>query len=133
MATGTKEREIIGGGGGPEAWRADELGPARRLELAQGTIRYHETGEGPTVVFVHGALMNANLWRGVVGRLRDTHRCVTLDLPFGAHLEPLPPGADLSPPAAADLIADAIAALELDDVTLVANDTGGALSQILVT
>ena len=114
-------------------WRAEELGPPQRLELQQGTIRYHDTGDGPTVVFVHGALMNANLWRDVVAALRDTHRCVTLDLPFGAHLEPMPPAADLSPPGAADLIADALQALDLDDITLVANDTGGALSQILVT
>lgn len=114
-------------------WRAEELGPSRPLELAQGTIRYHETGEGPTVVFVHGALINANLWRQVVARLRDRHRCIALDLPLGAHLDPLAPDADLSPPAMADLIADAIEALQLDDVTLVANDTGGALSQLVAT
>ena len=114
-------------------WRAEALGPARRLELPQGTIRCHDAGDGPVVVFVHGVLVNANLWRDVVGRLRDGHRCVALDLPLGGHLEPMPPHADLSPPALADLIADAIAALELEDVTLVGNDTGGALSQLVAT
>lgn len=114
-------------------WRAESLGPSQRLELGQGAIRYHETGEGPVVVFVHGALINANLWRKVVPRLSESHRCVALDLPLGAHLEAWAPDADFSPPAMADLIADAIAALGLEDVTLVANDTGGALSQLLVT
>jgi pimeloyl-ACP methyl ester carboxylesterase len=89
------------------------------------------TGEGPPIVFVHGALVNANLWRKVVPRL-DGFTRVALDLPLGSHLEPVP-DADLTPPALADLIADAIEALELDDVTLVGSDTGGGLSQVLVT
>jgi pimeloyl-ACP methyl ester carboxylesterase len=112
-------------------WRAESLGPARELTLPQGGLRYHSVGSGPTLVFVHGVLVNANLWRGVIGHLSDRFRCVALDLPFGAHLLPMPPTADLSPPAAADLIADAIDALELDDVTLIGNDTGGAICQIV--
>ena len=114
-------------------WRAESLGPARELTLPQGPLRYHSVGSGPTVVFVHGVLVNANLWRNVVAALSADFRCVTLDLPFGSHVAPLPPGADLSPPAAADLIADAIEALELDDVTLVGNDSGGAISQLVAT
>jgi pimeloyl-ACP methyl ester carboxylesterase len=114
-------------------WRAESLGPARVLELGAGRrMRAHVTGEGPPIVFVHGVLVNANLWRKVVPRL-DGFKRVTLDLPLGSHLEPLPKGADVSPPALADLIAAALEALELDEVTLVGNDTGGALSQILVT
>jgi len=114
-------------------WRAESLGPARDLELRQGVLRCHSVGSGPVVVFVHGALVNANLWRKVVAGLSADFRCVTLDLPFGSHLVPMPPDADLSPPAVADLIADAIAALELDDVTLVGNDTGGGICQLVVT
>ena len=48
------------------SWRSEALGPARRLELSEGPIRGHLTGEGPPIVFVHGALVNANLWRKVV-------------------------------------------------------------------
>ncbi|MEA2331144.1 MAG: hypothetical protein QOH58_1282 [Thermoleophilaceae bacterium] len=112
-------------------WRSPDLGPARSLDLGGGRrIRAHVTGEGPPVVFVHGALVNANLWRKVVPRLDGMTR-VTLDLPLGSHLEPMPKDADLRPPALADLIADAIGALGLSDVTLVGNDTGGGLSQIV--
>jgi pimeloyl-ACP methyl ester carboxylesterase len=115
------------------SWRAQTLGSSRVLELGEGRrVRAHVTGEGPPVVFVHGALVNANLWRKVVPRLEGLKR-VTLDLPLGSHLEPLPKHADVSPPALADLIADAVEALDLDDVTLVGSDTGGGLSQILVT
>ena len=116
-----------------QEWRAESLGPARQLVLQQGDLRYHSVGSGPAVVFVHGALVNANLWRKVVAGLSADFRCVTLDLPFGSHVVPMPPDADLSPPAVADLIADAIEALELDDVTLVGNDTGGAICQLVVT
>ena len=113
------------------SWRSEALGPARRLQLGKAVVRAHSTGEGPAIVFVHGALVNANLWRKVVPRLEGFQR-VALDLPLGSHTEPVPE-ADLTPPALADLIADSIDALGLDDVTLVGNDTGGALSQILVT
>jgi len=115
------------------SWRADELGPARVLDLGGGRrMRAHLTGDGPPLVFAHGALVNANLWRKVVPRL-DGFTRVTLDLPLGSHLEPMPADADLRPPALANLIADALEVLELEDVTLIGNDTGGALTQLVAT
>jgi pimeloyl-ACP methyl ester carboxylesterase len=112
-----------------ENWRSEALGPARTLELAGGRLRAHVTGEGPAIVFVHGVLVNANLWRKVVPRL-DGYTRVTLDLPLGSHLESMP-DTDLSPPGLAELIADAIDSLGLEAVTVVGNDTGGALTQIM--
>jgi pimeloyl-ACP methyl ester carboxylesterase len=112
-------------------WRAPQLGPARTLDLGgERRLRVHVTGDGPAIVFVHGALVNANLWRKVVPLL-DGFTRVALDMPLGSHLEPMPRGADLRPPALADLIADALEALELSDATVVGNDTGGGLTQIL--
>jgi pimeloyl-ACP methyl ester carboxylesterase len=117
--------------GNGASWRSEALGPARRLQLPGGAIRAHVSGEGKAIVFLHGILVNANLWRKVVPRL-DGHTRVALDLPLGSHLEPVA-GADLRPPALADMVADAIEALELDQVTLVGNDTGGAIAQLVVT
>ena len=114
-------------------WRDPALGPARELNLPQGTILCHEAGSGPPVVFVHGLLVNANLWRKVVARLAPDFRCVALDLPLGSHIRAMPAGADLSTPPLADMVADAIEALGLEDVTLVGNDTGGAICQVVVT
>ena len=115
------------------AWRDPALGAKRELDLPQGRLTAYEAGSGPPIVFVHGLLVNANLWRKVVAELAPDFRCIALDLPLGSHLTPMRPGADLSPYGLADLTADAIEALGLDDVTLVGNDSGGALSQIVVT
>jgi pimeloyl-ACP methyl ester carboxylesterase len=112
---------------------SSELGQQHQVTLPQGTITYRERGTGDPIVFVHGALVNADLWRKVVPQLAKDYRCIAPDLPLGSHEVAMPAGADLSPSGVAKLIADFIAALDLDNVTLVANDTGGAISQLVVT
>jgi pimeloyl-ACP methyl ester carboxylesterase len=114
------------------SWRSPDLGAPRTLELSQGRLRVFERGEGSPIVLVHGVVVNANLWRKVVPELAKRHRVVTLDMPLGAHTEPMP-GADLSPPGLAEIVADAFEELGLEDVTLVGNDTGGAICQIVAT
>ncbi len=108
-------------------WRSTDLGPARTLELPGARLRAHVTGEGPAIVFVHGALVNANLWRKVVPLL-DGFTRVTLDLPLGSHPIPVPARAN-TPADVAKLIGEAVTELGLSDVTLVGNDTGGAICQ----
>jgi pimeloyl-ACP methyl ester carboxylesterase len=115
---------------GAHRFRSLLLGERARLELEQGSIEAFTRGAGPNLVFAHGWLANANLWRGVVDRLADRFRCITLDLPLGAHAVAADPGADLGPAGCAAIIAGAIDALDLNDVTLVGNDSGGAYSQI---
>ena len=114
-------------------WRAPALGVARDLDLPQGRLRCFEAGAGAPIVFLHGLLVNANLWREVVARLSPDFRCVALDLPLGSHTLPMAEAADLTPHGLADLVADAVEALALEGVTLVGNDTGGALCQMVVT
>ncbi|HEV7494883.1 alpha/beta hydrolase [Baekduia sp.] len=115
----------------PHLWRSDLLGALHTVELAShGRLEYFERGAGPTLVFAHGWLANANLWRSVVDALAEDFRCVVLDLPLGAHRTPLAPDADLTPTGCGALIAGVLDALDLHDVTLVGNDSGGAYSQI---
>lgn len=111
-------------------WRSELLGEARSVEVSGGSIDYFERGEGPALVFSHGWLANANLWRRVVGLLADRFRCLALDLPLGSHRTPMGADADLGPAGVAGLIADAVEGLDLENVTLVGNDSGGAYSQI---
>jgi pimeloyl-ACP methyl ester carboxylesterase len=103
------------------------------IQLGAGRIRYRDVGQGPALVFVHGFLVDGRLWDGVVDELSDRFRCVVPDLPFGSHRIAMAPNADLSPVGLAALIAELIEKLELDDVTIVGNDSGGAVSQVLVT
>jgi len=110
-----------------------DLEDRREVSLAAGTVRYREAGEGKPVVFVHAYLVDGRFWDGVVDRLSDRFRCLAPDWPHGAHRVALNPDADLSPPGIAALIASFLEALDLSDVTIVGNDSGGAISQVLVT
>ena len=103
----------------------------KEIQLTSGTIRYREAGRGKPIVFVHGFLVDGRLWEGVVDRLADRYRCLAPDWPLGAQQVAMNPDADLSPPGLARLIAEFIERLELEDVTVVGNDSGGAISQIL--
>jgi len=108
------------------------LGERRTVTVPAGTLEYRERGEGPTLVFVHGAAVNGDLWRKVVPELAPSHRCLALDVPLGGHSIALDGAPDLSLFGVARIVADFIEALELTDVTIVGNDTGGAVSQALV-
>jgi len=105
----------------------------KKIELSAGTIEYEDTGgSGPTLVLLHGLMMDASLWDELISDLSADHRCVAPTLPLGAHRHAMRPGADLSLPGAARLVAEFIDRLGLRDVTLVGNDTGGALVQLLM-
>lgn len=107
-------------------------GGMEEIRLGQGVIRYRDVGSGPVRVFVHGVLVNGRLWRDVVARLAGEYRCVVPDLPLGSHSVPMRKDADLSPKGVARIVLDLIEALDLEDVTLIGNDTGGAICQIAI-
>ena len=101
------------------------------VHLSQGTIRYREDGTGEPLLFVHGFAVNGQLWRKVVPRLSKDFRCIVPDWPLGSHETPMAPDADLSPPALARMIVAFMDALGLETATLVGNDTGGGLCQLV--
>jgi pimeloyl-ACP methyl ester carboxylesterase len=105
--------------------------PLREAALPAGTVRYREMGTGEPVVLVHGLLNNGLLWREVAPLLAKDFRVIAPDLPLGSHQPPLAQGTDLTPPGLARIVADFLSALELENVTLVGNDTGGAISQLV--
>ena len=106
----------------------------KTVELPHGTIHYLDTGgDGPPIVFIHGLQVDGQLWRKVVPALAPDFRCIVPDLPLGSHTTPMKPGADMTPRGVATLIADFIRGLGLRQPTVVANDTGGALTQIMIT
>jgi len=101
------------------------------VELPHGTVHYHESGAGAPVVFLHGYLMGARLWDPVVRLLEGEFRCLAPELPFGAHPVPMRAGADLTTAGLGRLVADFLSALDLSDVTLVGNDSGAAVAQVV--
>jgi pimeloyl-ACP methyl ester carboxylesterase len=101
-----------------------------QIQVTQGTIEYRDVGSGAPVVLIHGLLVNGTVWDRVIAALSGGVRCIVPELPLGSHRTPMAADADLSPTGLASLIAEVLERLELDDVTLVANDTGGALAQI---
>jgi pimeloyl-ACP methyl ester carboxylesterase len=96
-----------------------------------GTVEYRDIGEGPPIVFVHLVLADASHWDKMAPLLADRFRCIFPTLPMGAHRLPAHEDADLSVAGLARAIADLLDHLDVRDVTLVGNDTGGAISQVM--
>ena len=101
---------------------------SERLETRLGPLAWRSSGHGPTLVFFAGALANHDLWRDVVAALQDRYRCITIDLPLGAHPWPLSAGADRSATSLARLLPDCLELLEVEEATVVVNDTAGGLA-----
>ncbi len=107
------------------------------IELAKATLNYHVAGPAdstlPPVVFIHPVLADGSLWLPVAERLAARGiRSYAPDWPLASHRIALPEDADQSPEGVARLVLDFLAALDLADVTLVGNDTGGAICQFVV-
>ena len=106
-----------------------------QITLGQGSISYREAGppDGPPVLLVHGILVDGRIWDRLVPLLAGAGlRVVVPDLPLGCHRVAFPPAADLSPGGVGAMIGDLLEALDLEDVTVVANDSGGAFTQVLM-
>ena len=102
------------------------------IELSAGTVEYRDTGgDGPVLVLLHGLMMDAALWDGPIAELSGDFRCIAPTLPLGGHRHPVRAGTDLTLPGIAALVTELLDRLDLRDVTLVGNDTGGALVQLL--
>lgn len=99
---------------------------SKRVRIDGVDIDYADSGSGPVVLFVHGVYVTGAVWNDVVAELGDGFRCIAPTWPLGAHSTPTD-GADLGAEAAARRIVGFMEALELNDVTVVANDTGGGL------
>ena len=107
------------------------------VDLPQGRVNYRVAGPAdsplPPVVFVHGILVNGEMWTGVAAALAERGlRSYAPDLPLGAHPAALKPGTDISPRGVARLVLSFLETLGLTDVTLAGNDTGGALCQFII-
>src|SRR5882757_6764424 len=101
----------------------------RSVATPSGRISYTEAGTGPVALFVHGVLLNGNLWRHQLAHLSDLRRCIAVDLLAHGDTE-IAPDQDVSVTANAKMLLEFLDALDIDQVDLVGNDSGGGITQI---
>src|SRR6266481_7851829 len=99
------------------------------VQIASGRISYTEQGRGPVALFVHGVLLNGHLWRHQLADLADIRRCVAVDLLAHGDTE-ITPDQDVSVTANAKMLKEFLDALNIDQVDVVGNDSGGGIAQI---
>jgi pimeloyl-ACP methyl ester carboxylesterase len=100
----------------------------REIETDAGVLRYHEAGEGPPLLMLHGSGPGVTGWRnfrGVLAEFAEQYRCLVLEFPgfgvsddFGGH--PML--------TAFDAVVRFVDALGLDAVDIVGNSMGGAVA-----
>ena len=99
------------------------------VETPSGRIGYIEAGSGPVALFVHGVLLNKHLWRRQLAGLSDVRRCIAIDLLAHGDTD-IAPDQDVSVTANAEMLKELIDALQIDQVDVVGNDSGGGIAQI---
>ena len=102
---------------------------SRTVETPSGWISFVERGKGPVALFVHGVVLNGWLWRHQLQGLADVRRCIAPDLLAHGRTE-INPSQDVSVTANARMLKEFIDALQIDQVDLVGNDSGGGICQI---
>jgi pimeloyl-ACP methyl ester carboxylesterase len=117
----------------PSSKRAAPTVLDRRTAVVHGEeIAFVDVGDAgaPAALFVHGVLVNADLWRNVIFDVADLRRCVAVDLPAHGASPAGSDAADLSLTGLAAMLDGLCAVLGLEQVDVVANDTGGAVAQV---
>jgi len=105
------------------------LATQRSVQTASGRISYTEQGAGPVGLFVHGVLLNGHLWPHQLAQLSDIRRCIAVDLLAHGDTE-IAPDQDVSVTANANMLEEFLDALNIEQVDLVGNDSGGGIAQI---
>jgi pimeloyl-ACP methyl ester carboxylesterase len=104
----------------------------RYVETRFGKIAYVERGAGDAALFLHGFPLNGFQWRGALDRLSAHRRCIAPDFLALGYTQ-VAPGQSVAPDAQAAMLVALLDSLSIPTVDLVANDSGGAVAQILVT
>ena len=108
--------------------KAQGTSTVRYIETPSGRISYVEAGCGPVALFVHGVLLK-HFWRHEVAGLSDIRRCISIDLLAHGDTE-IAPDQDVSVTANAKMLREVLDALQIDQVDVIGNDSGGGIAQI---
>ena len=114
-----------------DRFRAPEWGLNRKfLRGAFGKVAYIDAGTGDPVLFLHGYPLSGFQWRGAVEQLELFYRCIVPDF-LGLGATEAADGQDLSAPSQMAMLVALLDGLKIDRVHVVANDSGGAVAQLL--
>lgn len=94
-----------------------------------GTVAYTDHGEGPVVLFIHGVLVNSYLWRHQINAFSSIRRCIAIDL-MGHGDSIAADDAELTFESQAEMVAQLIDVLGIDEIDLIANDSGVGIASI---
>lgn len=97
-----------------------------------GRIAYVDRGRGAAVLLLHGFPLNGFQWRGVIPRLCATRRCLAPDF-MGLGFTEVSPGQSVAAGDQVDMLAVFLDTLGIDQVDIIANDSGGAVAQLFVS
>lgn len=106
-------------------------GGRRFADTRFGRVAYLERGTGPAALFLHGFPLNAFQWRGAIERLAPHRRCIAPDFLALGHTE-VAEGQSVAPEAQLGMVLALLDALAIGTADVVANDSGGAIAQLLV-
>ena len=100
-------------------------------KLPISNVAYVERGHGVAALFVHGYPLNGFQWRGALEKLEGYRRCIAPDA-MGLGYTQTPEGQPITPETQAEMLAMLLDSLHIDSVDLVANDSGGLVSQLFL-
>jgi haloalkane dehalogenase len=103
----------------------------RFADTAFGRIAYIDKGTGPAALFLHGFPLSSFQWRGAIEQLSPYRRCLAPDSMGLGYTEPAP-GQSVTPAAQVEMIAAFLDRLGIQQIDLIANDSGGAVAQLFV-
>lgn len=103
----------------------------RYARNAFGNIAYVERGAGRVALFLHGFPLNGFQWRGALERLSPHRRCIAPDF-LGMGFTEVASGQGVGPDDQVAMLVALLEQLGIADVDVVANDSGGAIAQLLL-
>jgi haloalkane dehalogenase len=101
------------------------------ITTRQGRIAYIDRGSGPAALFLHGFPLNSFQWRGVIPQLSKIRRCIAPDF-LALGYTKVADRQSVAPEAQLKMIVQLLDKLSISAVDIVANDSGGAIAQLLV-